>query len=33
MLFHTDEKYAWKEGIEMNPLIPFVPESEKVYIV
>ena len=32
VLFDKDEEqHAWKESIEWNPLVPFVPEFKKVY--
>lgn len=32
VLFDNDEEqHAWKESIEWNPLVPFVPEFKKVY--
>lgn len=30
MLFHKEEQYDQKEGIEKNLFLPFVPELEKV---
>jgi hypothetical protein len=33
LLFHKEEKHAWKEAIERNLLIPFGAEFEKLNIV